>query len=289
MGQFREALVQYRQLLTMRGAPPRALMEIARLELLRNLEGDRGGWGAVDRALAEAERLRPLPEDVVLMRVDALAAQSQELAAQKQEAAAKQAKEMKDLARGYLAWSLVAPQTLVFGALRPELIATSLALEKVKPHAAYWRALAALEEQEGKPAVALALLDEAERRYGDSPETRLARLRYWLRQKGRQPREALSGLAKVARGSTSSTRMRRSSCTPPSPALTPSSTKTLRQGTTGPRWPRSARTTSRAGWPCSTWPSAPTTTRACAAPSRKSRASRGPKGPCGATARFAVT
>src|SRR5207237_8930932 len=74
---FQDALEHYRQLLRLPGAPAAALAEAARLLLLSNLEKKEAkrDWPEVDRALTVAERLRPLPPAVVVLRAEYWAAQ----------------------------------------------------------------------------------------------------------------------------------------------------------------------------------------------------------------------
>jgi tetratricopeptide (TPR) repeat protein len=179
MGRFEEALAEYRLLTGLPNAPASCWVAIARLELLRNLDSERPDWEAVDRALTKAERLQPLPVEVVLLRVDALAQQK-----------------MYDKAREHLVATLLRPRPMVFGVLRPEVIASAL-LEQARPNVEFWIGWSSLEEKQGKSAEALNLLEQAQRWSGDSVELRIARARYWGRQKGT---EGLSGLAKAAEG-----------------------------------------------------------------------------------------
>jgi tetratricopeptide (TPR) repeat protein len=57
-----------------------------------------------------------------------------------------------------------------------------------------WRALADLADRQDKPAAALAILDEAQRRLGNRLEWRLARLQSWARRGGAEARRHLAAL-----------------------------------------------------------------------------------------------
>ncbi|HEY1376194.1 MAG TPA: tetratricopeptide repeat protein, partial [Gemmataceae bacterium] len=155
-GRLQEALDQYRLLMRLPGAPPGALAEIARLTLLHALEVEEANrnWPEVDRALTDAERLRPLPPAVAVLRAEYLA-----LSPQKDFAAARAA--------------LVGP----FGD------------PKTRPPEV-WVGLSALEVWQDRMDAALAVLDDAQRQCGDGVELRLARARYWVHWVRRGPDQA---------------------------------------------------------------------------------------------------
>jgi tetratricopeptide (TPR) repeat protein len=144
-GRIPEALDLYVQLMRLQDAPAGGWAEIARLVLQRNLgrAEDQRNWPEVDGALAQAERLQPLPPLVALLRAEYFAAQGQ-----------------FDKARKSLTDRYGDPK-----ARPPEV----------------WAGMALLEERQQHPSAALALLDEARRQFGDVAELRLARANYWVR------------------------------------------------------------------------------------------------------------
>jgi tetratricopeptide (TPR) repeat protein len=164
-GRLKDALDQYRVLTRFPDYPPGVLVNIARLALLVNLEREesRRNWDEVDDALKQAERLKPLPVSVAILRADYRANQD------------KTDNARFDNAGRYLA------------EMFPD--------QKARP-AEVWVALSALEEQRGQPAKALAILDEAEQLVGDRVELRLARAGYLVRQGQGKARDALLALAK---------------------------------------------------------------------------------------------
>jgi tetratricopeptide (TPR) repeat protein len=179
MGQPREALDQYWQLMRLANAPPAGWVEIARLALQLNLGSDRPDWEEVGQALAQAERLWPPPAEVVLLRAEALAAQKK-----------------YEEARAHIFATLLRAGPFFPGQTRPELIASTLLLQR-RPPVGCWVALAFLDETQKRPESALATLDEAERLFGDRVELRLARAQLWARRGGT---EARGNLGKLARG-----------------------------------------------------------------------------------------
>jgi predicted Zn-dependent protease len=181
MGRPHEAVMLYRRLMRVPHAPPVGWVEIARLVLRDNLQRDKPDWDEVDLALRQAENARPLLLDAVLLRVEVLVAQGQYAEARRRLAAA----------------MLGARPFLLLPAQRPELLAGALVLAQPQPPVALWVALAGVEERAGNVRTALAVLDRAEKQYGDVVALRLARARYWIR---RDPTEARKVLARLARG-----------------------------------------------------------------------------------------
>jgi tetratricopeptide (TPR) repeat protein len=159
-GRLDEAVVQYRQLMTLSSTPPDAWrLGFARLVLLVNLNNpDRP---EVENALRDAEQLKspPAAAGAVVLRAEYWAAK-QDL---------KKARE-----------TLLAKYGNVDS--RPVEV---------------WIALSVLAERENRPADALALFDEAQQRSGDGVDLRLARARYWVR---RGPAEAKGRLTPLADG-----------------------------------------------------------------------------------------
>src|SRR5262249_41674074 len=127
---------------------------LARLLILRNRQDDQPNWDEVHGLLARAEKDRPSIE-IIILQAEAEAEQGH------------------------------------FDKARERL-------EKVEdqngPPAEVRVALSALEERQRRPAAALALLDEAQRRLGDRVELRLARIRYWGAHKGDEARKELARL-----------------------------------------------------------------------------------------------
>jgi tetratricopeptide (TPR) repeat protein len=174
MGQVPEALDAYRELLRLPDAPPAAVIDLARLTLVRNLDRDVPDWDEVDRALAQAERLPGLPAEVVLMRLEALARQ-----------------EKRAEARDYLQRLMLQPIRLLFPAPRPEQVVIALRWQQEKLPVVYYLARAALAELDGKPAEALRWLQESVKEYDDPVYLRMALVGYWSRRGGPEAAKAL--------------------------------------------------------------------------------------------------
>jgi tetratricopeptide (TPR) repeat protein len=139
LGRTADALAEYRQLTAHPAAPPAARLELARLLILHNLQTGDKDWQKVDKALREAAEANPDSVEVVLLRVEALAAQGQ----------SDGALELLDEAR------------------------------RREPNRVEFRTmLAALLLRRGEPEKAVKLLDEAEAATGDGVLLRLARARY---------------------------------------------------------------------------------------------------------------
>ena len=168
-GRHAEALDQYRKLMQLPGAPPIGWLEIARLVLVRNLEGkdasDRN-WQEADRALTQAETaLKPPPPALAVMRAQYWVAQPESVVPDRHERAR---------------------QALLKDYSDP----------KARP-IEIWEGLSVVEERQGRPAQGLALLNEAQGHLGDGVQVRLALARYWLRR-GRD--ETPKGLAPLMQG-----------------------------------------------------------------------------------------
>jgi tetratricopeptide (TPR) repeat protein len=161
---YGEALLQYRQLMGLPNAPANGWFEIARITFFRNLEREKPRWGEVYEALAEAERQAAarnegVPVGLLLLRVE----------------------------------TLLRENPPKYDEARKRLDAV---LEGPRPPSVLWVALAALEERQGKAEAALAVLDRAEKRYGDDVELRLGRGRYWVGRGGAPARAALVKLSR---------------------------------------------------------------------------------------------
>jgi predicted Zn-dependent protease len=176
LGRGREAESQYRQLA--QTGNPRALIEAARLVLERNAGQGSPDWEEVDEALKQAERLQPRPVEVALLRAEALLAEGEFKKARGEQAELEKALEK---ARGVLAVSALGAVPVWTGLLRPEMLPAA-ALPPPKALAPLWVGLSILEERAGRPQAALELLDEAGKKFGDLPDLRQARVRYWVRQ-----------------------------------------------------------------------------------------------------------
>jgi tetratricopeptide (TPR) repeat protein len=139
LGRTGDALAQYKQLAGLPGAPPGARFELARLLILHNLQTGEKDWQKAEKALRDAEQAQPDALEVVLLRVELLAAQNQ------LDAAVDLLTEMRQRE----------PKKVEFRTM-----------------------LAALLLRRDEADKARALLDEAEQQLGDSLALRLARARY---------------------------------------------------------------------------------------------------------------
>jgi tetratricopeptide (TPR) repeat protein len=153
-GRLHEALEQVRQLLKVPGSSPEYWAYVARLVFRLNI--DDVTRPEVDAAIAQAERLEPLPVAVAVLRAEYWAAQRK------------------------------------FDEARTAL--DKFGEAKTRP-VEVWAALSVLDERQGSTKEALKLLDEAQRVLGDSVDLRLARSRYWLRRGPDTARTALPALA----------------------------------------------------------------------------------------------
>jgi tetratricopeptide (TPR) repeat protein len=161
LGKTEEALQVYQRILPKQ---PEVAIIVARLALLRNLTlpAKERDWKGVEELLRQADRASPNSAVVATLRAEMLAARGRLDQA---------VKEIQDACKQ-----------------RPEEVGL-------------WAALASLESRRGKPADALAVLDQAARKLGNKTELRLARLTYLaklglkeLRQSGAEVERDLSRL-----------------------------------------------------------------------------------------------
>jgi len=181
MGRLDTAADEYRRLLKDLPSPPReALVELAHVLIIRNLQrspAERAKldniWAEADQRLKEAEKLVPVPVEVPLLRAEIVFAIAETLDAQ-----GHQDKKREQFIKAH------------------DALVKFHADESTRP-AEIWVVLANLKEQrEGNAKVALDLLNEAEKYLGDHVELRLAKARYWVRLKGKG---GLAGLAPLSR------------------------------------------------------------------------------------------
>jgi cellulose synthase operon protein C len=152
MGRIDEALGAYRQLIDQ---VPSAGTAAARLMILRNLRRpeERRDWPAIDQVLAKSAQLQPDSADVVILRAEALVAQGK--------------------------WELARDLLVKARDHRPDQVAL-------------WISLAELADRRETRAAAVAILDEAQKRFGDRIELRLARISHWAKQHGPEATAALA-------------------------------------------------------------------------------------------------
>jgi cellulose synthase operon protein C len=139
LGRTGEALAEYRQLVGQTNAPAGARVELARLVLLEQLQSAEKDWQKVAKALNEAQEVLPDSAEVVLLRVESLAAQNK--------------------------WDAAAVLLADARQRNPERVE-------------YRTALAGLALRQGQSAEAQRLLDETEKETGDGLLLRLARARF---------------------------------------------------------------------------------------------------------------
>lgn len=157
LGRFDNALREYSMLMQLSQAPAIAWIEAAQVHIVRNLQQQQADWPAVERLLQQAEKFKPVPVEVGLLRAEVLVAQQE-----------------FDKARSMLEQGQPEKQS------RPVEV---------------WVGIANLEQRRGRADVALALLEEAEKLCGDRVELRLARARYWSRRGGAEAPRALDHLS----------------------------------------------------------------------------------------------
>jgi tetratricopeptide (TPR) repeat protein len=160
LGNLDAAAARYREAAALPGAPPEAGYVAVRLLIARNRERDAADWRAVEDALRDAEKARPGSADVALLRAEMLAARNR-----------------LDEARQALEAACAADADFKYPRLR--------------------LALAAVLARRGEAGPARALLDEVERRGGDTADLGEARARFWA---GRPAEEAGEPLARLASG-----------------------------------------------------------------------------------------
>ncbi len=159
-GHLEAAVARYREAAALPGAPPEAHFDLVRLLIVRNLESDHPDWDAVEEALRGAEKASPGSPDVALLRSDVLAARQK----------------LADARR---------------------VLEAASAADADYKHPALRLALAGVLARLGEPKQALALLEEARARGGDTPGWRVASAQFWS---GRPHEEASAALARLALG-----------------------------------------------------------------------------------------
>ncbi|MCI0379017.1 MAG: tetratricopeptide repeat protein [Gemmataceae bacterium] len=155
LGQISEAVKQYQALAehSTTGDIPRRKLDVAQMLLLSQLERDTPDWRAVERALVEAELDNASPMDIVLLRAELAFVQKN--------------------------WSKA--DGLLTQALKDDPKKVDL-----------WASRASLAQRAGKKELARQVLEEARKSLGDMVELRLAEVRFWKEQSGK---EAEAGLA----------------------------------------------------------------------------------------------
>lgn len=164
LGKLQDALDQYQQVLRLPDATAAALVEIARITLVRNLERPDADlhWAEVEAALARArkpfvDKAVAIPPELILI-----------------EAEAKAARKQFDTARQILQGPYGDP------ASRPSII---------------WVGLASLETSQGRPESALSIVEQAKQHVGDKVELRITRARALAAQKTPESKAAIAQLA----------------------------------------------------------------------------------------------
>jgi len=160
LGNFDAAIARYREAAAFAGAPPEVGYEVVRLLIARNRVRGAADWDSVEAALRNIEKTQPRSAEVALLRAEALAAQNK----------------LDEAFKGL--------ESACAG--DPEYKQPRLRL-----------ALAAILARRGEADKAHAMLDEAERRGGDSPELREALADFWA---ARPHDEADSPLDRLALG-----------------------------------------------------------------------------------------
>lgn len=177
LGKMQDALDQYQQILKLPDATAAALIEIARITLVRNLERPEAlqNWAEVDSVISRAQKVftsasLPVPSDLILI-----------------EAESKIARKQFDMARELLLkdYSDVATRPLMI-----------------------WISLAGIEAAQDRADAALALLKDAEQRLGDNVDLRAARARVLATKKSPESNEAIVQLAEKTDSFTDDERAR---------------------------------------------------------------------------------
>jgi tetratricopeptide (TPR) repeat protein len=156
-GQLSPAIDHYQQILKLPRFPASVPADLARLLILRNRQEERPDWREINELLAWAVKNHP-STDITLLQAEVDADQGDFAAAQQK---------LEKLG------------------------------DKVSRPVEVWVALAALEDRQRRPADALALLDEAERRLGNRVELRVARIRHWSARRDDEAQKQLAQLAEA--------------------------------------------------------------------------------------------
>ncbi len=157
MGRVEEALDEYRELMRLAGAPAAGVIDLAQLEILKNLRLPRAqrNWSEAERLLGVAEKALPDNSRIAVLRAEILVAQDRAAEAEK---------------------LLQAAQTKTPQDLAPRL------------------ALAGLAERRQDWADSERHLSQAERDLGDSVALRLARAQYLVARYGKEAGPRLANL-----------------------------------------------------------------------------------------------
>jgi tetratricopeptide (TPR) repeat protein len=157
-GRLEEAAEEAGKLLRKDNAPPISWALAARIHVQQNLRlpAAQRKWEDSLKALDEADKRQPESLDLALLRAEVLLAQDQ----------VPQAQQLLEKAR-----------------------------DKYPDRIAAWAALISLAERTKGPEQALALIDQAQKRLGDTADMRLVRIRYWAKRRGAEADKALAELA----------------------------------------------------------------------------------------------
>jgi tetratricopeptide (TPR) repeat protein len=153
-GRIDEAIAEYQELVRLGDAPENSILDLVKLEILRNLRLERAGrnWTEAEQLLATAEKAFPENVQLPVLRAEMLLAQ--------------------DHAEG-------AEQVI------------AQARNKTPKEKTFRLALATLASRQRKWDTAEKLLEETEKDLGDSVDLRLARAQYWLERYGKQAMDRL--------------------------------------------------------------------------------------------------
>jgi tetratricopeptide (TPR) repeat protein len=159
-GRLDEAAESYELLLKGQRVPPRGLLDIARLEIQRQIQKDKPEWARAEARLSVAEKLNPTATvEVALLRAEVLIRQKKE----------EKAEELLLAAR-----------------------------EKQPREVDLATALIDLHLSKKEYAKARTIIDEEKKKLGDVVGVRLAEARYQVAEKGAEARAALTALSKGA-------------------------------------------------------------------------------------------
>jgi cellulose synthase operon protein C len=160
LGNLDTAITRYREAAALQGAPPEAGYALVHLLIIRNRERGSTDWTSVTAALRDVEKAQHGSAEAVLLRAEALAAQDK-----------------LDEARQELESACAGDSEFKQSRLR--------------------LALAAVLARQNKSDQARRVLDETEKRGGDTPEMREALASFWA---GRPREEAAAPLARLSEG-----------------------------------------------------------------------------------------